>query len=153
MEYNVSGIGTIELKTVVFDLNGTLAVYGHIKQTTKELLMELKNKDFEIIILTSDQRGVAMETADEIGVKCMIAQTSEEKLQFMKSLNREKTIAVGNGRVDIGMFQMSKIRIATLQAEGIHTGILSYVDIIVASVDDAIRLLLDKDAFVSTMKM
>ena len=153
MEYNVSGVGTITLKTVVFDLNGTLAVYGEIKQSTKELLVELKNHGFEIFILTSDQRGVAMETVREIEVNCVIARTSKEKQKFMKSLDRETTVTVGNGRVDIGMFQMSRIRIATLQAEGIHTGIISFVDMIVPSVDDAIKLLIDKDAFVSTMKM
>ncbi|GAB4280568.1 MAG: HAD family hydrolase [Marinilabiliales bacterium] len=153
MEYEVPGVGKIVLKTVVFDLNGTLAVYGNIKESTKVLLNKMLGNGFEVVLLTSDQRGIAVETASELNIKCVIAKTSDDKENFMSSLDFQTTVAIGNARVDIGMFKHSKIRIATIQQEGIHTGILNYVDIMVNDVDDAIKLLLDKDTFASTMKV
>ena len=70
----------------------------------------------------------------------------------MQQFDKEKTAAIGNARIDIGTFQNAKISIATLQAEGIHSGILSYVDIIVPSIESALQLFIDKKSLEGTLR-
>lgn len=71
--------------------------------------------------------------AKEIGIETKKAETAEEKETLTLKLNVNKTVAIGNARIDIGTFKETRVRIATLQSEGIHSGILKYVDIIVPS--------------------
>jgi len=35
----------------------------------------------------------------------------------MKKIGKEKTVAIGNARIDIGMFQNAALSIATIQSE------------------------------------
>jgi soluble P-type ATPase len=83
------------------------------------------------------------------------------KKQFQKKIKScfflendiETTAAIGNARIDIGKFKHAKLSIATLQSEGIHTGILPYVDIIVPNINDALDLFIDSDALIATMRI
>ncbi len=153
MKYNISGVGEMEINTIVMDLNGTLAIRGEVVKGVKEKLSELKGKGFKLILVSSDQRGNAKEISKELEIEFYAAKTLEEKAKFMQNLNTENVAAIGNARVDIGLFSNAKLSIATLQAEGIHAGIIKHVDIIVPSIIDALNLLLDKDTISSTMKI
>lgn len=153
MKYNINGVGEIEINTIVMDINGTLALRGKIITGVKNKLSELKEKGFKLILVSSDQRGNAQEIANDLEIEFYAAKTLEEKAEFMQSLNPENTAAIGNARIDIGLFKNAKLSIATLQAEGIHTGIIKHVDIIVPSIIDALNLLLDKYTVESTMKI
>jgi len=152
MKYNPTNIGEIELDRILVDLNGTLSVYGEIEESTKALIEQLKNAGFEIYLISGNGRGDVDQMAKQVGVQFFEATTSEEKEQVASQLDNGKCVAIGNGRIDIGMFNHAKIRIATLQSEGIHTGIIPFIDIIVPSIDDAFRLLLDIKAFEGTMR-
>ena len=153
MKYNISGIGEYNLNTIVMDLNGTISIRGNIIDGVKLKLNKLSKKEFRLILVSSDQRGNAENIAKQLGVEFRIAKTLEEKQSFMQSLNSETVVAIGNSRVDIGLFSKAKLSIATLQAEGIHPEIIKHVDIIVPSIIDAFNLLLDEDTLCSTMKV
>ena len=75
----------------------------------------------------------------------------EKKKNFL-TFDVNKTAAIGNARIDIGKFKHAKLSIATLQAEGIHTEILKYVDVIVPTINDALDFFLDEDTFKGTMR-
>jgi hydroxymethylpyrimidine pyrophosphatase-like HAD family hydrolase len=45
----------------------------------------------------------------------VIAGDAEAKKQFALSCDIHKMVAIGNARIDIGMFEFAKISIATLQ--------------------------------------
>lgn len=152
MKYNPTNVGEIELDRILIDLNGTLSVYGKIAESTKTLVAQLKAGGFEIYLISGNGRGDIDKVAEEIGATFYEAKSSEEKEKIALQLNNEKCVALGNGRIDIGLFKHAKIRIATLQGEGIHTGIIEYVDIIVPTINDAFRLLLDVKAFEGTMR-
>ncbi len=153
MKYNISGVGEIEINTIVMDLNGTLAIRGKVIKGVKEKLSKLKGKGFKLILVSSDQRDNAEQIAKELEIEFYAAKTLEEKAEFMQSLNPENITAIGNAQVDIGLFSNAKLSIATLQAEGIHAEIIKHVDIIVPSIIDALNLLLDEDTVASTMKI
>lgn len=152
MKYNPVGVGEIELDTIILDLNGTLAVNGKLVDGVKERLSKLKELGYTIYLFTGDQRGNAALLAAEIGIVLQKATSSDEKEELSLKLNSEKTVAIGNARIDIGTFKHSKVRIATVQAEGIHVEILKHVDILTTSINDALDILINPDTFNATMR-
>lgn len=143
----------MKIHTIVLDLNGTLSVRGNIVEGIPERLKKLRELGFEIILFTGDQRGNGQSLCDELGIGFKKEKSLEEKEQYFLEYDPETTAAIGNARIDIGKFRHAKLSIATLQSEGIHTGILEYVDIIVPNICDALDLFLDPDALVATMRI
>ena len=152
MIYHIPKGETVEIKTIVLDLNGTLTVKGKLEDSTKDLIMQLKNNDFRLVLISGDIRGNAKTIADELGMDLFLGSTSDEKAAQMQQFDKNKTAAIGNARIDIGTFENATLSIATLQAEGIHTAILQYVDIIVPSINDALQLFLDKKSLEGTLR-
>lgn len=153
MRYTIPGIGTLEITTLVLDLNGTLSVHGKIVPGVKERLDQLKNLGINVILFSGDHRGNGQEMSDELGIVFKKAGSQEEKEKLFLELDTEKTAAIGNARIDNGKFKHAKLSIATLQAEGIHTGILKYVDIIVPNINDALDLFIDSSSLEATMRI
>lgn len=153
MEYNPTGVGKIELDTIILDLNGTLAVEGKLVTGVADRIKKLKELGFKIFLFTGDQRGTAAIQAAELGIELKYAKNTEEKALCSKECNFETTVAIGNARIDIGTFLNSKVRIATLQKEGIHAGIIEHVDIITNSINDALDILINPDSFNATMRL
>lgn len=152
MKYQVPEVGEIEITTIVLDLNGTLAVKGQIVEGAKEKIAKLKKMGFRIILFTGDQRGNAAELCADLGIEFFKAGNSEEKEKLFLELDTEKTAAIGNARIDIGKFKHAKVAIATLQSEGIHTGIIEHVDVIVPNINDALEFFIDPNIFSATMR-
>lgn len=152
MEYILNTGKKLTLNKIVLDLNGTLTVKGELLKGVKEKITKLRKLGFEIFILSGDARGNAKTIAKKLNVDCLIAINSKEKAKIMKTLNPKECVAIGNARIDIGMFKNAKIRILTLQAEGIHAKTIPYVDIIIPSILDALDLFIDKNSFLATMK-
>ena len=152
MKYHPIGVGEIELTTIILDLNGTLAVHGKLVSGVTERITKLKEMGFKLYLFTGDQRGNASQLAAELGIEVKKATTSDEKQALTEKLDVQKTVAIGNARIDIGTFLPCKLRIGTMQAEGIHTGILSHIDILVPSITDALDLLLNENTFNATLR-
>lgn len=152
MNHNQSQTGEFEITTIVLDLNGTLAVQGRIVEGAKERIKILSDLGIRVILLTADRRGNAKEMCEALGIELFKANSSEEKADLFRQLDAEKTVSIGNARIDIGMFKYAKLSIATLQAEGIHTGILEHVDIIVPSINNALDLFIDRNSLNATMQ-
>lgn len=154
MKYDFNNQPSIEIKTIVLDLNGTLAVNGQLVVGVAERIERLKNEmGFQLILVSGDQRGNGKSMASTLGIDFRKANSLEEKERVILEYNCETTAAIGNARIDIGTFKQAKIAIATLQGEGIHTGILKEVDILVPSILDALDLFIDPNSFKATMKI
>ncbi len=152
MKYDIPQVGIIEISTIVLDLNGTLAVRGKIVKGVKKRLTALKKLGIKVILFTGDQRGNASSFAQDLGIEFKRASSQEEKEHLFLELDIERSAAIGNARIDNGKFRHAKLSIATLQAEGIHTGILKNVDIIVPSINDALDLFIDPNSLKGTMR-
>ncbi len=152
MKYDVPEVGLIEIKTIILDLNGTLSINGNISDLTKEKIKLLTKAGVKIVLFTGDQRGTAESLCNEIGIEFHKAKSSKEKGDLASKFNHETTAAIGNARIDIGTFENAKISVATLQDEGIHTGIIDHVDVIVPSIESALDLFLNEDTFCATMR-
>lgn len=144
--------GDIELNTILIDLNGTLTVSGILDERIPALISQLKWLWFRLILLTGDQRGNSQQF-ESIGLEVVLAWNAQAKKEFALTCDITKTIAIGNARIDIWMFEVCKLRIATLQWEWIHAAILPYVDIIVPDMVNALQMFIDTDIFAATMKI
>jgi P-type E1-E2 ATPase len=152
MKYSAKGIEDETIETIILDLNGTLSVHGKIPGGVKERIAKLRDMDIKVILFTGDQRGTAADLCAEYGIEFIRTSSTEEKEQAILKFNSETTAAIGNARIDIGTFKHAKVSIATLQAEGIHTGILEYVDVIVPSINDALDFFIDPNIYGATMR-
>ena len=144
---------TINIENIVLDLNGTLAVNGRVSEKTKQLVLELKQLKYRVVLISGDIRGNAAEIAKELDLELFLGANSFAKAEQMQRFDKERTAAIGNARIDIGTFQNAKISIATIQSEGIHTGILQYVDVLVPTIEDALGLFIDVKSLEATLRI
>jgi soluble P-type ATPase len=152
MIIEIPNSNSIEINTIILDLNGTLSINGIISAETKSLIKQLKKFNYKIVLISGDIRGNAQNIATELEIDLLLGKTSEEKAVQMQNFDKNTTASIGNARIDIGIFKNSKLSIATLQAEGIHTQILKYVDIIVPSIENALQLFLNTKSLSGTLR-
>jgi P-type E1-E2 ATPase len=143
----------IYIENIILDLNGTLANYGKVSEKAIGLIKQLKKLNYNVVLISGDIRGNASTIAEELQIELLLGANSEEKAKQMQQFDYEKTAAIGNARIDIGTFQNAKISIATIQAEGIHTGVLEYIDILVNSIEDALNLFIETKALEATLRV
>ncbi len=153
MRINGANKEQIVIDNIILDLNGTLAVHGKVSDKTKALILQLQELKYNIVLISGDIRGNAATIANELGLKLYLGANSHEKAMQMQQFDKERTAAIGNARIDIGTFENAKISIATMQAEGIHTGILKQVDILVPKIEDALYLFIDVKSLEATLRI
>lgn len=150
--YRVPGVGRIEIDTLVVDSNGTLTVRGEIVSGVIERIQRLQSLGVNVVMISSDQRGNARVLAESAGITYYEANNSREKEDILLSLGSKNVGAIGNARIDIGLFVQSVVSVATLQGEGIHKDVIDHVDVIVPSINDALEFFMDENTFIATMK-
>lgn len=126
----------VEIKNLVFDYNGTLAVDGILIEGVLEKLIEA-SKRVKIYVITADTYGTVRENFKDVEIEVKIISQengSIDKLNFIKELDPGKTIAVGNGNNDELMLKESAIGVAILGEEGLSTKALLASDIVVRDI-------------------
>jgi soluble P-type ATPase len=154
MKHNVPGIGIgeLELHTIILDLNGTLSVGGEIVKGVIERLHKLKELGYKILFFTGNTRGNADELARQLSIDWVLAEDGEAKKEQALKLKPETCVSIGNGLIDLEMMKVVKLRIVTLQAEGVHVKTLLNSDVIVPNINDALDLLLDPSRLIATLR-
>lgn len=152
---DIPGYETIKVKNVVFDFNGTLAVDGILVDGVKEKIAELSNRGLNIFILTADTFGTVAEQCRHLPVEIEVfskENVSKNKKRFVEKIESEITIAIGNGRNDLAMFEKSILSIVVVGKEGCCAKSMMVADIIVNNPIDALDLLLKNDRIVATLR-
>lgn len=134
------------------DVNGTLSEKGNISQNIQDKIIELKKRGVTPILISSDNRGTLSEIAHKLNIEYHIAKTEQEKADIAKKYPKEYTVAIGNARIDIGLFKNACLSIGVITSEGIHTDILNHVNVLFNKSEDALDFLLEENTFSSTMK-
>ena len=151
---DIPGWGNTEVENVVLDLNGTLATDGKIPSEVKKKINALAGQ-VKIYVLTADTQGTAAEEIREMKVELIKIEgkdSKEGKFNFLKSLDLEKTIAMGNGNNDQFILKEAGIGIAILGDEGISVIALKQADIMVKNISDALDLLLKQKRLMATLR-
>jgi len=151
---DIPGWGNMEVENVVLDLNGTLATDGKISPEVKKKVNALAGQA-KIYVLTADTQGTATEEIREMKVELVKIEgkdSKEGKFNFLKTLDLDKTVAMGNGNNDQLTLKEAALGIAILGDEGISVTALKQADIVVKNISDALDLLLKPKRLIATLR-
>jgi soluble P-type ATPase len=154
IEIRIPGWGDMEIENIVLDLNGTIATDGRIPPEVKEKIGSLADR-VKIYILTADTQGVANEETKDMNIeliKIIEEDSNQGKFEFLKTLDLERTIAVGNGNNDQLILKEASLGIAVLGEEGLSASVIKNADIVVKNVSDALDLFLKPKRLIATLR-
>lgn len=150
---DVPGWGSMDVKNLVLDLNGTMTESGSLIPGVVDYLARLKDHGIKIYVLSGDTRGTVKKTFQDVaGVEAVVTKTAGDKKDFVDSIGPACTVCVGNGNIDVEMFRVSRLAICTVQAEGAATRAIMNADIVVTHICEALDILLDEDKLIATLR-
>ena len=154
IEIVIPGYKKLQLKHVVLDYNGTLAMDGELLPGVKDALKGLA-EELQIHILTADTFGKVKSRVE--GIPCELSILAVErqdtgKLDYVKSLGAEHTVCIGNGRNDRLMLKEAALGIAVILEEGAAVETLVEADIACTTILSALELLINPLRLTATLR-
>ncbi len=154
MKIEIPGWGSVDIENIVIDLNGTIATGGRVSRKVKEKINSLSDQT-TIYILTADTQGTANE--EVLGMKAELIKVPEEdskrgKLDFLKTLTLDVTVAIGNGSNDQLILKEAALGIAILGDEGVSVSAIKSADIVVRNIQNALDLFLEPKKLIATLR-
>ncbi len=151
---NIPGWGDLDIENIVFDFNGTIATDGKIPIEVKEKIKLLSN-EAKVFVLTADTQETAQEEVKEMNINLITVEydsSGKGKFEFIKNLNLENTVAIGNGNNDLLILKEAALGIAVIGDEGLSASAMKNADIIVKNVSEAIDLFLKPKRLIATLR-
>jgi P-type E1-E2 ATPase len=151
---DIPGRGPLQPRSLVLDLNGTIALDGELLPGVAERIAALGDR-LIIYLLTADTRRRGAATAEQLGIQlCRLTpgQEAQQKADFVHQLGAAHTVAVGNGANDALMLAAAGLGIAVLGCEGLAVAALQAADLAVPHVTDALDLLLYPQRLIATLR-
>ena len=150
----IPGFGTLTLKHLVLDYNGTLAVDGIPVPGIREKI-NAHAKNFNFHVITADTFGT-VERALE-GVDCSLVTIPEKdqaraKARYLEKLGPDKTLACGNGANDELMLKDAALGVAVILEEGLNTRALLAADLLVREIFDLFSYLENPGRLVACLR-
>jgi P-type E1-E2 ATPase len=155
LEVDVPGWQRLRLDELVLDVNGTLTCDGVLLPGVRERVAAMRSI-LEVRLLSADTFGRLESIAAELGVAAQRLAHGEpeapQKARFVRDLGAERVVAIGNGANDVAMLSEAALGIAVLGPEGLAVPALLAADVLVASIDDALELLLNPKRLIATWR-
>jgi len=150
---DIPGWGNMDIENILLDLNGTLATDGKIPTEVRKKIHSLADK-VNIYILTADTQETADEAMRDLKAKLIKLPGEDSKnreFEFIKDLEVEKTVAIGNGNNDQLILKEAGLGIVVLGDEGMSVSAMKNADIVVKSIFDALDLFLKPKRLLATL--
>ena len=154
IEIQIPGYKKLQLEHLVLDYNGTMAIDGQLITGVKEVLISLSDK-LQIHVLTADTFGKVESEVKDIPCTLSIlpeGNKDEGKLDYIKGLNPNTTVCVGNGRNDQLMLKEAALGIVLVQEEGAAVETIRTADIVCPTIKSALELLTNPLRLVATLR-
>ena len=153
MRIDIPGWGSVDVENIVIDLDGTMATDGKIPLEVKEKISALSHLA-KIYIITANAQAPA--NGEISGMKAELIKVSNEdskraKLDFLKTLNLEMTVTIGNGSNEQLILKEAALGIAVLGDEGLSVSAMKSADIVVKSIQNALDLFLKPKRLITTL--
>lgn len=151
---DVPGLGVLELKHLVLDFNGTLAVDGRLLDGLGTQLEALAAV-LDLHVVTGNTYGNAREHLRGCPAEVVCLSPDGQALakrNYVQRLGARHVAAIGNGRNDALMFEQAALAIAVLGTEGLAGNALNAADVIVHHAVDALGLLLHPKRLIATLR-
>lgn len=154
IEITIPGRGTLRIKHLVCDVNGTLAIDGQPIEGVARHLKTLRDR-LQIHMLTANTHGKQAEIDRQLNLKAHIIQKgheAEQKAEFIASLGAEGVIAIGQGANDAAMLKAAAIGIAILSQEGLAIETLNAADLLMPDILSALTALEKPVRLIATLR-
>jgi P-type E1-E2 ATPase len=142
IELNVPGRGNIQLKYLLMDVNGTLAVDGILIEGVARRVAALR-AHLEIHLLTADTHGRQNLIDQMLGLRAVRIQPGQEatqKADFTRHLGSQFVVAIGQGANDSLMLKEAAIGISVMSIEGLSIEALLSSDLLMPDINTALDL-------------
>jgi soluble P-type ATPase len=136
---------------LVLDYSGTVSLEGSLLPGVAERFRELA-RSVRITVLTADTFEKAESQLKGLPVEVRIVRTGQEKADFMRELEPEHAIAIGNGRNDVPMMALAGLSVAVIGPEGAAGELLRVADIVVADIHHALDLIINPLRLKATLR-
>jgi soluble P-type ATPase len=150
----IPGFADLQLKYLVSDYNGTLAVDGVLLPGLRELIPQI-SRDLQIHAITADTFGCAAKELQDLPVQLTITppdSQAEAKRDFVARLGEQYVVAIGNGRNDRLMLKAAALGIVVIQQEGSATETIREADVVARNIIEALELLRHSQRLVATLR-
>ena len=154
IELDIPGRGVLRLQHLVTDVNGTLAVDGHLVEGVASSLLALGDR-LRIHLLTADTHGRQALLDQQLGLQAVripAGGESEAKGAYVRNLGAEGVIALGQGANDVDMLREAALGICVLGPEGTAVEALMAANVVAPGVLDALELLRQPLRLVATLR-
>ena len=154
MHIEIPGYKNLDLKYLLLDYNGTIALDGCISEPIKLLIHEIATQ-LEVFVLTADTHGTAAAECAGLPVTLKTFPTDSamhSKLEILKSLENDSCCAIGNGRNDILMCTNAALSICIMGDEGCCSKLIEHTHVTVKSIENALELLLKPKRLIATLR-
>jgi soluble P-type ATPase len=154
LESTIAGFGLLQLKFLVSDFNGTIAVDGKLPLEVKQKLNTL-SEHLKLFVLTSDEFGLAKQELADVNCELHILEEKDmaaQKADFVTALGADHVVAFGNGMNDKDMLKAARLGVIILGREGCAVQSLLAADVQVPSIADGLDLLLYPKRLRATLK-
>jgi len=143
IELTIPGRGTLEIKHLVTDVNGTLDIDGILIERITRQISGLRHR-LQIHLLTADTHGKQAEIDRQLNLKAIrIKKVNEaqQKAAYVRELGAKNVIAIGQGANDAAMLDEAAIGIAVMSPEGLAIEALNASDLLLPNTTNALDLL------------
>jgi soluble P-type ATPase len=138
------GQSPIEIEYLLIDYEGTLASDGRVHPKSKDKI-NLLAKRISVYILAKSEQEKVEERLRKVKAEILFfteGEASGEKLDFLRRLDPEKTVAIGNGVDDAPMLEEAGFSICVIGKEGTSVETLNRADMVVTDILSGLDFLL-----------
>ena len=138
------GQSNLETEFILIDFEGTLASDRRVHPKAKDKI-NLLSKRTKIYILTAEQKEQVEEVLRKVKAEFIYltqGESSQKKLDLLRQLGPNRTVAIGNGADDVSMIEEAGLGICVLGKEGISSETLKKADVVFTNILDALDFLL-----------
>jgi len=138
------GQGNLEIEFILIDFEGTLALDRRVHPKAKDKI-NLLSKRAKIYILTKEEKEHAEEVLRKVKAEIIYlteGESSQKKLDLLRQLGANRTVAIGNGADDVPMIEEAGLGICVLGKEGTFSEAIKKADVVFMNILDALDFLL-----------
>jgi P-type E1-E2 ATPase len=154
IELNVPGRGVILLDHLVSDVNGTLALDGQLIDGVARELGVLRDR-LTLHLLTADTSGRQAEIDRKLGIEAVRIPPggeAEAKAAYVRKLDAERVVAIGQGANDAAMLHEAALGICVVSPEGLAVEAIDAADVVAPGILGALLLLEHPLRLVATLR-
>jgi len=151
---DIPNFKTLKITHIVCDYNGTIATDGRLNPGVKALFI-LLSKNYKLHVITADTFGSVHKELENFPLTIKVLKSSDhtqEKADYIKSLDASKSVAIGNGNNDATMLKEASIGVGLIGEEGCASATLLNADLICKSIENALELFLYPKRLIATLR-